>query len=203
MYTSIKTCICFILMLMLANGAIAKNCYESSPRLIALGDKYYDLDDNRRLSDDEKQALQELFADINGDWQGKFSIVDCKGPDTASRKEVKDANITADVSFDSSSTLRVDADLYYPDIRATRKNKLVLFGNSPVTSLSIINDDKVIVVEKYRAHNVAAGTQATAKRSRLIEKVYEIKLSENALQLDIFLYVNGVFASEEIWMMSR
>lgn len=196
MYTTLKiSLIASILLstLIFSNDIVAKDCYEKSPNLISLKDKYYDIDVIKKLSDDDKTKLNTLFDKIEGKWKGESSYSECKGPDRAPKIVSKSFTIESSIKLDSNSNLIISAKKSYSN-NVTKREVITLLGNLRIFELKL-SKNTLIFSERARLRNVN-------KSSRMVETIYEITLNSNSLIFIRSYYSNGVFVAEEKWSMN-
>ncbi len=123
MHKSIKniTTILMLSIVIYANNAIAKSCYEASPNLTNQDKEYFDLEETKTLSNQERKKLNDFFRVITGKWKGGSINIECKGPDSAPRKTIKKATITAKSILASNGNLIITARKNY--IKRENKQK--------------------------------------------------------------------------------
>lgn len=181
-------------MLIYTKNVSAKDCYEKSPNLTTLKDKYYDVDTVKVLSDIEKTKLENLFDKIKGKWEGESTYTECKGPDRAPRKESKNSAIVVKIKSNSIDNLLIVAKKSYPN-NITKYDGLELLGDLRISEFNFLNDNSLVFSERAFKKNDNGS-------SRFVETIYEITFNRKSLILIRNYYSNGVFVAEEKWSMN-
>lgn len=176
------------------NNVSAMNCYEKSPNLITLKDKYYNIDTAKIISYSETTKLNNLFDKIIGKWEGKSIFTECTGPDRAPRKKTTTASIIVKIKSNSNDNLLMVAKKSYPN-NVIRYDGLELLGDLRIFEFNFLTDNNVIFSERAIKKN-------ENKSSRYIETIYEIKFVRKSLTLVRSYYTSGVLVSEEKWSMN-
>ncbi len=166
----------------------AIDCYEKSPGLIGLGDKYYELGQEDRLTRAEKRMLGTLYRKIEGDWEGSGVEVSCIGSQKKSQKRNSKYTIESDISSNSESRLTIYSDKYFIDRSSNKNETLRFFGKQDYFSIEEITERSFKVIEKYRKGKHG---------NQLWEVVSELRLENGRIKLDIYRYINGHFRSHE------
>ena len=183
-----------ISMLVLSSNVVAKDCYEKSPNLIKLKDKYYDIEETKNLSGDEKSKLNFLFDKIEGKWEGESSYSECKGPDRAPSKEYKTFTVASTIKLNSNNDLMISANKSYSN-NITRHEVITLLGKVRIFELAFLNNTSVLFSERALRKNINGGVHN-------VETIYEITFNNNSLIFVRSYYSNGVFVAEEKWSMN-
>jgi len=166
--------------------AQAIDCYEKSPGLIALGDKYYELGQEDVLTGAEKRTLGILYGKIKGNWLGNGVEVLCIGSQKKPQKRSSRFTIESDISDNSESRLTIHSDKYIIDRKSNKNETLRFFGQQDYFLIEEITEHSFRVIEKYRKGD-----------NQLWEVVSELRLENGLIKLDIYRYVNGHFSSHE------
>lgn len=230
MYKALKLFFTTLLIstFMFSHSAIAKSCYEPSPNLTTQNDEYYNFDKVVELSNEDSKQLKALLKDLNRAWKGTSVQIECIGPDQAPEQLVKNIEIKAKTSLASNTRLTVFADKNNITDRISSADNFTLPNLENTFFLKFKGNNTLVFSEKYRIANtkpqvkkeVARSTLSTLvdklknkivtqkkkkpiKRSssRLIETIYEIEINNSSLMLLRSFYTNGVFTSEEKWLM--
>lgn len=181
-------------MLLYTNNVAATKCYEKSPNLISLKDKYYNLETIKILTAEEKTKLNTLFDKIEGEWKGDLIHIECKGPDSAPRRRSKTASIESIIKLKSNNNVTFSANKSYTN-NVTRNEILTLLGDLRIFELEFLNMNSIVFSERGRKKNVTKG-------SRLTETIYKITLNHDSLIFVRSYYSYGVFVAEEKWSMN-
>ena len=181
-------------MLFYTNNVAASKCYEKSPNLINLKDKYYNVEAVKILTAEEKTKLNNLFDKIEGKWKGDLILIECKGPDRAPRRRSKTASIESIIKLKSNNNVTISAIKSYTN-NVTKTETLTLLGNLRIFELDFLNKNSVIFSERGRRKNVNKG-------SRLTETIYKVTLKHDSLIFVRSYYSYGVFVAEEKWSMN-
>ena len=131
------------------NHVVASECYEQSPNLVNLGDKYYDFDNIKTFSNEEKEKLAILFSKLSGKWKGKSIMIDCVGPDNAPEKKLKNAIIKTDNLQNSNVSLTLNFNQKILEDRVNNAESLTLLDPSNIFEFEFKSDDHIIFSEKY------------------------------------------------------
>ncbi len=193
MYKSFTACLKYVFAitsLIVTANTFATDCYSVSPNFSALGDEYFDLDRIKTLTTTQKDQLVEFNARLAGTWQGIASSSVCKGPESSPRRETKEAELKANIKASDNSQLSVFYELNYVEDRIKKNKSFSWFGNNLLSDLEVSNNS-VTFSEKTRFQN------------RLIESIFSINPSGNALTITFSLYSNSILVSEKIWNMNR
>ncbi|MFW5432041.1 MAG: hypothetical protein ACKE5M_07040 [Methylophilaceae bacterium] len=192
-----------------SNNVVAKECYEPSPNLVNLNDEYYNLDETIKLSNEDKDTLNNFFRSATGKWKGTSQHIECRGPDRAPRKIVKNAIVKAKAKLASRTQLTINAEKDYTEERVKKSDNFTLLNLKNTYNLAFPGNNSLVLSEKYRrANNYQANSKDTKNKttkirtSRLSETIYEISSSTNALTLTRLYYTNGVYVGEETWFMN-
>jgi len=180
--------------LLISNISLATTCYEKSPNLISLGDRYYDLDVTPPTAEDRK-AIISTAKKMVGSWKGKGSIFQCRGPDEDPVVENREIRLTAEVSITPSGELHIDTKKYIKEENMWLYDNLVLFSNLADQSVSL-TPNGFEVVEKFRL-------KANGKYRPLTEIRHTATYSQSTLSYTISRYINGYLAVEERWKLTR
>jgi len=181
-------------LLIHTNNAIAKDCYEKSPNLINLKEKYYDIDTVKNLSDIEKTKLNNLFNRIKGEWEGESTYTECSGPDSAPRKKSVHASISVKIKSNSNDNLLMVAKKSYLN-NIIKYDGLELLGDLRIFEFNFLSDNNLVFSERALKKNNNGST-------RNIETIYEITLDGKSLIIVRNYYTNGVFVAEDKWSVN-
>jgi hypothetical protein len=147
------------------NEVAASECYAPSPNLEKLGDKYYDFDDIKTFSDEEKDKLSRLFYNLSGKWKGKSIIVDCFGPDSAPEKKLKNAIIKTENQKNANGSLTINLNQKILEDRVNHSEVVTLLDPTNIFEFEFLSDNHLIFSEKYRRANYAKKVTANAASS--------------------------------------
>lgn len=181
-------------MLIYTNAVTAMECYEKSPNLIILKDKYFDIDSVKTLSDEEKSKLNSLFDRIQGEWKGESTYTECTGPDRDPRKKSTNATITVKIKSNSNDNLLMVAKKSYIN-NTTKYDGLELLGDLRIFEFNFLNDNSLVFSERAIKKNNNGS-------NRNIETIYKIIFNRKSLIVVRSYYSNGVFIAEEKWSMN-
>jgi len=182
-------------MTALSNNAQALNCYEKSPNFTTLGDEYFNIENPRVLSDNDREMLNALYSKIEGKWEGELREIECKGPDRNPRQEHSNFELTAEIIPTTNGGLTIRADKYDATQKIRKGTTIELLDNTSTFEFNFVTSDHLIFSDRYRRRN-ANGS------SRLNEYINDIKINSDTLEITISLYANGVHVSEEIWTLT-
>jgi hypothetical protein len=211
MYQALKLFFTALLLssYLFTNHALASECYEQSPNLINLGDEYYDFDNIKVFSNDEKEKLNHLFTQLSGKWEGKSKIVDCYGPDNDAEKKVKAAIIKTETQRSSSGSLTMNVKQKIIEDRTNNTEVLTLLDPTNTFQFQFLSDTHLIFSEKYRRGSIIKKDTKDKDKdkiqklrsSRLIENIYELSLDGGSFTLLRSYYTNGVYTGGEEWTL--
>jgi len=148
-----------------ANHVAASECYDPSPNLQILGDKYYDFDYVKTFSNEEKEMLSIFFNSLSGRWRGNAIITDCFGPDNAPEKKYKNATIKTVNQQNTNGGLTINVEKRVIEDRINQSEIVSLLEPSNLFEFVIINDTHIVFSEKFRRANFAMKTNANAPTS--------------------------------------
>ncbi|GAB3115089.1 hypothetical protein GCM10027217_47060 [Pseudomaricurvus hydrocarbonicus] len=164
--------------------------------MIALGEGYYELENEYIPTVDEKNQLENLFRQLEGDWLGDLIFKDCKGSVGEPREEYQDATLEVDIELDSAGNLNIHAEKTFAEDNVLRLENLELLNGFWIYDLNMVADNHFVFIEKSRRNNVNAG-------ARLVETRYEIIADQSSLSMQRVTYINGYYASQEEWQLFR
>ena len=156
---------------------------------------YYDLKDNITISKHEKVILADLAERLIGDWRGELVQIECKGNIQKPKKLIDSSYAKLEIKEHSKDRLKMKASL---DFRKQNKKNVYIrsfLERRYIQSYTFNGPDILILTEKNYQHSMQYGGNV------LIETIYKIIISDEALQLDIITYSNGFFSSEERWSL--
>lgn len=197
--------------------ASALNCYAQSPNLVDDGDKYYNVDVVLELTREQEKEIELFSRMMGGDWVGSISEAECKGPDRQPRVETYDASTKVQVSRLSSGEIVLNISNEYADEKLSKRKRrkkleFTLLGNR-ATGYQI--DEGVLSsVNKFRRTRIIAqghyviegGVEKYIRpiiRSQFIERIVEIEILDENLNISIKHYSNGVFVFQQQLQLSR
>jgi hypothetical protein len=183
-----------ILSMCFANIALADNCYDQSPQLVALADTYYDLEKTHVLTDDEQAHLAVFLDKLKGQWQGDAVSTTCAGSENNPRAKRNSATITAEATMLPNGNLRVRASKFDTRGKINRGERLDLLDIGHVFSFAFTDENQLTFSERFRRQN-------NNQSSRLTEVLYDIKVISDGLTLKRTYYTNGVLTGSETWML--
>jgi len=189
-----RSIITLILLILTPLYSYAINCDDESPEKILLGDieKYYNLNEGKPLSSDQKKKISALIKRFNRRLNGTATEEYCL------LSEQKVVSISHEV-FDGSLSLNNDGILRFNyDSRSNESNvhisdQVVFF--EPLTSYKLlkVNDDSIIATSKLRS-----GTKKV-----LLERVMTISFQKRGIEIDLMTYANGYFGSRWFFKLKR
>jgi len=136
--------------LLISHLSFAASCYEQSPNYVSLGDKYYDIENNTPLTASDKKIVNTSLKKMVGNWEGKGTLFQCLGPESAPIAETKQFTLLAKVSTNSSNELHVDAEKYLLNEKIKSQDHLFFFGAANNYRSALITSNKIILVESFR-----------------------------------------------------
>lgn len=104
----------------IAVNAVARECYEKSPGYVRLNDEYFNVEDNKDLTDKEKTKLASLYSSLEGKWKGEFSKTGCTGPDNDPLMSYENATLVSEIGIDSNGNLIVNAAMKFVKDRISK-----------------------------------------------------------------------------------
>lgn len=169
-------------------------CYQLSPNAVELGEAYYALDREIKLTDEAETALTQALKTLSGNWQGTLIETSCTGSDEAPKKEVIKLKTTANLSINSKDELRIEAQKhgYANDIE--RGETIILFNREGIYNFRS-GDNAIISAEKIRL--------AANKASRLLETISHLSFNDDTLALTIDIYSNGVYVQTLEFLLDK
>ena len=158
---------------------------------------YYDLKDNITISKQEKVIITDFAERLIGDWRGELQQIECKGNIKKPEKLIDSSYAKLEIKEHSKDHLKMKASL---DFRKKNKKTVYLrpfLERRYIQSYTFNGPDILFLTEKNYQHSRQYGGNV------LIETIYKIIISDEALQLDIITYSNGFFSVEERWNLER
>lgn len=181
-----------ILSLCFTNMAFANDCYHQSPQLVALADRYYDLEKTHVLTSKDKADLAIFLDKLKGQWQGHAMNTQCVGPEKLPRIKQATKTINADATLLPNGHLRIRASKFDAKGKINRGERLNLLDMNHVFYFVFSDDNHLTFSERFRRKN-------TNQSFRLTEVLYDIIVMDNALTLQRVYYTNGVLTGSETW----
>lgn len=179
-----------------ARAAGASGCFERSPLLESLADRYYAVDVPRSQLPLAPPELNLLADNSFGDWSGVSSGFDCRGTDGDPRAVPRHAEIAASFSGGAQEGIFVAYTRFRPDQKVTSQDSLVLFHPNNLLHFEVTGPQRAVGSERFR--------QGTAEGlSVLRETASRLALRDGRLSLERDYYVNGVLVGRENWDLSR
>lgn len=186
----------FLLIIVFSNKLMAFECLEKSPNLLNLKDDYYNLENGSALTNNEIDKLNGIYEDIDGRWEGEVNISECSGPDNAPVVNTQSFSLTADITANSSGRLFVAAEIYNKRDNISGGKNLDLLNSSNIMELKFFNKDHFSYSEKHRLSNAN-------RSSRLVEHMFDVKRNGDSLAIELSVFVNGVFVTNEAWLLTK
>lgn len=177
MYKALKLLLTTLLLntVFFANYAVASDCYAPSPNLENLGDKYYDFDNIKTFSDEEKDKLASFFNQLSGKWKGKSVLIDCFGPDNAPEKKYRNAIIKTDNQRNASGSLSISVNQKIIEDRVNVSESVTLLEPSNIFEFEFIDVNHLVFSEKFRRANYAKKIDDKVPSSNIQTIINKIK----------------------------
>ncbi len=196
--------LCFVLMIIIfsvhfAGNAWAVQCYEESSAHAGKGDAYYDLEKERVLTSDEKNAIARLAKALKGEWHGSGSEFFCKGTEKNPRPVSTGFGFKMTVSVSSKYQLRLENRKRWLVQKKSRTDVFKLLGKDSNTQGVQISENRLTVTEKYRR----PGVIGKGEGSVFWEIIHELRLEDKQLRFNTTRYVNGYLSSKETRRYTR
>ena len=115
----------------------AADCFSASP-LVASG-KAFEPTEARKLTSSEQRQIDTLFRKMAKQWEGETHGYFCIGTENTPRKKPDTYQLTATVKQDSSGNIRLEADLYSPQKKTSRRETLRLFSSRDFLRIDVNN----------------------------------------------------------------
>ncbi|MGI9275617.1 MAG: hypothetical protein ACR2PT_12325 [Endozoicomonas sp.] len=203
MTTIVRTVVTLLLLFHLP-PLQAFTCYEKSQDLIRLGDDYYDMDNPVELTDKTRKNLKTLYKRLTGEWTGHIEEIDCKGPESAPRQELKAHTASTTITPGLSDSLKLRFEKYSKEENVTRNELLELVSPDIIFDIQA-SKNSIRLQEKYRissADNFIRDFDPTDRRRLkrgpiFYERLIDLKTARNTLSITIRYFINGHAASEQ------
>jgi len=170
----------FALMLTSTN-LWATDCYVLSPGLESQGDDYYNIEQQPAASRSEQQQMNRFFNGLKGDWKGRSTQVDCRGPDSKPRKVVKSFEVKAEFTQPSHG-LNLKLQRRNAEQKVTKHDHFPLYIAADLYTIEFEEDSPVVISHKARR---AIQVQKTTQLKILYEE--HEKLEQEIKRLKIKL----------------
>lgn len=158
-----------------------------------------------KLNRAEHRSLRTLLRKFDGRWLGQIDGFLCKGTFDSPRKEPDNFSLEVEIDVDSSGNLLLEADL--ENERVTRREQLRIFIDSQRfrvdhnsgkgNALIIYSDDSQI---EFLTKNVYEKLDDAIARYMTFRR---FEISGSTLNIDFFVFDNGVLASQSRWSLKR
>ena len=191
----IRSALALSLLLVIPMG-FAASCYEKSPNLTSLADKYYDIDGTAPLTPLERKAIASILRNITGRWAGQGTSFQCFGSELDPRPEIKKFTIKANLSGSSSAELTLDVEKHVELDKTKSLEHLLFFGTLDYYESVIISGNSIELVEKYRR-------KVNEDFLPLQEVIYSMEIGAANINYSMRRYINGHLAIEEKWSLTR
>lgn len=169
----------------------AVNCNQESPNHKKEGEKYYILDEKKPLTSSQKETVNDFFAVFKGKrLKGESTIIDCTGPESDSKKRVREETLKAVVSILSGGEIVIDLDIYNKNKKSTYSGKLKYFDKNSSQVIKKLSNNKIHIVSKYRTIIPAY----RGSRSILTEEIIKLHLNGKTLDITTTRYSSGYFS---------
>ncbi|OUR73032.1 hypothetical protein A9Q78_05340 [Methylophaga sp. 41_12_T18] len=158
-------------LLLTSTNLWATDCYVLSPGLESLGDDYYNIEQQPAASRSEQQQMNRFFNDLKGDWQGKSTQIDCRGPDSKPRKVVKSFEVKAEFTQPSHG-LNVKLQRRDAEQKVTKHDHFPLYIAADLYTIEFEDDRPVVISHKARR---AIQVQKTTRLKNSYKEYQKIK----------------------------
>lgn len=177
MYKALKLLLTALLLntVFFANYAVASECYEPSPNLETLGEKYYDFDNIKTFSSEEKDKLTTFFNNLSGKWKGKSILIDCFGPDDAPEKKYRNAIIKSNHQRNANGSLTINVNQKMVEDNVNLSENITILEPSNIFEFEFISDNHLTYSEKFRRANFAKKVNTNAPSSNTQTIINKIK----------------------------
>ncbi|WP_211826979.1 hypothetical protein [Kistimonas asteriae] len=115
----------------------AADCFSASP--LAASGKAFEPTEARKLTSSEQRQIDTLFRKMAKQWEGETHGYFCMGTENTPRKKPDNYQLTATVKQDSSGNIRLEADLYSPQKKTSRRETLRLFSSRDFLRIDVNN----------------------------------------------------------------
>lgn len=193
-FSNLKLASLLISLFLVSGITFANECFDKSPNWLKLDDEYFNLEKSKSLSAQDISALNTLFNNVDGKWEGEIKITECSGPENNPTKNVYTTGVESDIQSSSNGALIINAEIVNPQNKTTTLKNLKLFDQAMIFDFMIKNNN-ISSSEKFRLKNTNRG-------SRLIEHVFQIHRQGNSFSMELSFYINGVFTGKEEWSMT-
>lgn len=192
-----KVSIILIFLLFLFSGAIASNCYQTSPQFNRLKEDYYDIAAVKDITRQDKEKIKNFYQGISGRWKGEINLLECAGtekePSVVSRK----GRVIAEIRQESEGVLIIEGDVDYTTEKSSSSRKIKTLGWDSIFTIDQITKEQLEFTEKFRKGIYGGGTP-------LVEHVFRItRQSGNRLDIIQITYYNGILSIEERWTLKK
>lgn len=186
----------FLIALFSLSSVQALTCYEKSPNYIALGDAYFDVEDNLILTSQDEKAAKSLLKTLKGKWRGHIVETECTGPDRSPEEKTKQIDVKAKWFTSSTSLLALNLNKKYLEgedvkIGYTKGGKLELLNKDTIFDFTI-SGNQINATEKQRRNF------DDRSNSRLVEIFSSIIVGENSVMIELTHYSNGVYVLKQL-----
>lgn len=176
-----------------------EQCFRPSPAL-ERGEKIFTYPKVRKLDDTEYTAVQRLFENIIGTWQGTMDELNCHGSQQDVSKEVLLYRVKSQAVLDLDGNLTLTSTTYNAKKRVQGqhiytlaiKEKILRWGND------------YGLVEPISIDSGRLSFMHRSGASGLIREVYiTIESHDNLLVIDEQIYTYGKFNGHRFWYLQR
>ncbi len=193
--------------LLASHSSFATSCYEESPNYVLLGDKYYDLDNSKPLTADDKKRINVIVKNLAGNWKGTGSTFQCIGSELNPAVKNEPLILTAKLSTNSSNELHIDIEKYHVDEKFKSDEHPFYFGNANSYQSVSVTANKIVIEERLRHAIMQVKSNIGKKDQKNFNQFYEmlhsIEHGEKHFNYTLRKYINGRLAIEERWKLVR
>ena len=189
--------------------AASQQCFDEAPSVLNGADPFEFITPTRLTSNDRK-AVEQLFARLQGRWSGSSKGYFCRGTKGAARREADDYRIEMNATRDNPNEILLTSQLTSIDNTTTKTEKLRLFLSE--NTLRVDVDDpggEVGILQMPRGsspieflHKVITRNGSTGN-VMVTEILYRIQVSASSLAIKFDVYFIGGLASGSTWTLTR
>ena len=185
-YKSIVQYIAAFLLMALSLNASGFTCNQESPNLKIEGKKYFDINEAKSLTRNQKSDISKLFKHFEGKkLTGNGSTSECKGSIKNAKKSTTFETLNAEIKQFSNGKIVISLNSFIKKKKTTRNEKLDYFGNNNHYHINELTNNKLVVSYKLR------------KQKIMNEEITEISVNYNTLTIKTTLYIGGHFGLQK------
>lgn len=183
------------LMLMTSSGISQAQCFQPSPNLLAMGDRYYHQLQPHQWSSKDEKIKDALLDAAEDDWKGDYSESECFGSDKNPREVQRSASVKAEITKVMKGTLKLSAWKKFAAEGKTESDVVQLFDERHVFT-GDVSKTSLRTAEVHAARLAGGGR-------RMDEILSTLEINGDQLTLTRKIYYNGYLGRVERYSLQR